>query len=517
MMKRKRLWTLLVGAGLLGGSSSAGGGRSPESPLPNIVIILADDLGYGDPGSYNSASRIPTPNIDALADQGMRFMDAHSPSSVCSPTRYGLLTGRYAWRTPLKKEVLWPYDPPLIEPDRLTLAKMLKQHGYATGCIGKWHLGWRWMRLDGTTHQGPYRSLGLEDKEMDLSKPITGGPKAAGFDTYFGMVPNFPPYCFIENERIAGPLPDRPRPDSMYGWPGRMQKGWILEEILPELTRRSLAFIENHVKGKPGQPFFLYFPLTAPHTPIVPSKPWLGRSQGGDYGDFVAQLDGTVGAVMKVLNRLEIADNTLLIFTSDNGSIAAAGNPKKRGTAWGKAGSVTEMFGHDPNRPWRGLKGEIHEGGHRVPFVVRWPGIIKPNSISHEMICLTDLMATIAALVGHTLPGNAGEDSVNLYPVIRGERLEKPIREAVVHHSYNGTFSIRQGDWKLIAGNLGTGGFVRASVIEPTPGGPQGQLYNIVDDPSERRNLWSEKPAIVSRLTSLMDLYRKQGRSTRID
>ena len=296
---------------------------------PNIIYILADDMGYGDMGCNNPNSKISTPNLDRLASQGVRFTDAHAPSSVCTPSRYALLTGRYCWRTDLRGGVLWPFDPPLIEPDRLTVASLLRQRGYKTACIGKWHLGWEWETHDGEpackgTEIGirePEKRLALE-ANIDYAKPMRGGPIDCGFDTYFGVdVPNFPPYAWFEQNRLTE-LPTEDKPDEMFGAPGKMVPGWRLEAMIPELLRRAVDYIES----SGPDPFFLYFPLTSPHTPIVPNEAFIDRSQAGLYGDFVCEVDWVVGEVMAVLDRKGIADDTLLIFTSDNGPecIAAA-------------------------------------------------------------------------------------------------------------------------------------------------------------------------------------------------
>jgi arylsulfatase A len=474
---------------------------------PNVVLILADDLGYGDPQIYNPSSKIPTPHIDRLASQGMRFTDAHSPSSVCTPTRYGILTGRFAWRSWMKKGVLGPYGSPLIEEDRLTLAKMLKQRGYRTACIGKWHLGWKWTTTAGTLV--PAESLRFSDAEIDLITPPFDGPRAAGFDYYFGTdVPNYPPYMFLENESYVGPPAVDPKPKDVYGNPGRMQEGWQLERILPELTRRAVHFIEGAV----DEPFFLYVPLTAPHTPIVPSRPWHGKSDAGDYGDLVAEVDGTVGAVMAALERSGTADNTLLIMTSDNGSPARAGDPHLRNADWARTGALLRLFGHNPAGDWRGMKADAWEGGHRVPFLVRWPGRIESGSTNDALICHSDIMATIAAVMGDDLPASAAEDSFNILPLLLGEAEAVEGRAALIHHSQHGMFAIRQGDWKLILG-LGSGGFSQPRVIEPTPSGPQGQLYNLAADPAEKNNLWSQHPDIVQRLAAQLDQYKASGRT----
>jgi len=494
----------LVALSLLAGAADA---EDPgASRKPNIVIVLADDLGHGDPQCYQAESKIPTPSIDRLASQGMRFTDAHTPASVCSPTRYALLTGRYAWRTRMKSGVLGPYSGPLIEPDRLTLAKMLKTHGYTTACIGKWHLGMQWATKSPDVELPPLWDRNFDQSRIDLAGRITAGPLTAGFDSYFGTaVPNFPPYCFIENDHVLGKIPDRPKPNNVYGNPGLMQEGWDLHRILPSLKDRAVAFLE--AQAKTGRPFFLYMPLTAPHTPIVPNEPFLGRSRAGDYGDLVAEVDGVVGAVIDALERSGAADNTLLIFTSDNGSPARAGDPHIRGKDWAASGAVTRMFGHNPNAPLRGMKADIFEGGHRVPLVVRWPGQVEAGSTNRQIVCLVDWAATIAGIVGHELPDDAAEDSYDLGPTLRDP--SRAVREDVVHHSGNGMFALRQGDWKLIAGR-GSGGWTRVKITKEDP---PGQLYHLADDPLEQDNLYNQRPEIVRQLTERLERCRQQGRS----
>ncbi len=472
---------------------------------PNIVFILADDMGYGDPGVYNQDSKVPTPYMDRLAQEGVRFTDAHTPSSVCTPTRYALLTGRYAWRTRLKAWVLSSWEGPLIEPDRLTVPSFLKQFGYDTAMFGKWHLGWDWPTTDGIR---PKRHSQAEN--VDFSRPIRNGPIDSGFDYYFGVdLPNLPPYCYIENNRTVG-IPTEHKPKHIwngdYDEAGPMMKGWNLTNILPDLTAKVVNYIDQQAENSPRHPFFLYFSLTAPHTPIVPAPQFVGRSQAGPYGDFVHQVDWTVGQVMKALERNGLAKDTLILVTSDNGSPARDG--KNMG---GEIGAVTQRYGHHPNDPLRGMKADIWDGGHRVPFIARWPGRIPPNTTSDETICLVDLMATCAAILGEKLPANAGEDSYNILPALLGERLDKPIREATVHHSGGGMFALRQGPWKLILGR-GPAGF-SGPEIQPGSGEPPGQLYNLAEDLAETRNLFQEQPEIVERLTRLLYKYKNEGRS----
>ena len=464
-------------------------GRPRGMAKPNIVLILADDMGYGDPGCYNSASKIPTPSMDRLATEGMRFIDAHSPSAVCSPTRYGLLTGRYSWRTRLQHGVLNGYSPSLIDSQRMTLASLLKQQGYTTACIGKWHLG-----------------LG-NAPETDYDQPLVPGPNALGFDEFFGIPASLdmPPYVYIEN---AGPVvaasgvieAGKSRRDGGGGFwrTGPIAPGFRHVEVLPTITSQAVEFIERQAKHASDQPFFLYFPLTAPHKPWMPTDEFMGQSRAGHYGDFTVQVDWTVSRIMGALDRLKLKDNTLLIVTSDNGARWTADDERK--------------YDHLANHFLRGQKADIWEGGHRVPFMARWPGKITPGTTSDQVICQTDVLATFAAIVGAALPRDAGEDSYNMLPALLGEDSGGPIREAVVHHSGDGMFAIRRGPWKLILGR-GSGGNSQADHVKPKPGDPAGQLYHLIEDPGEVTDLYAQRPEIVSELSALLDRYRETGRS----
>ncbi|HEY8506317.1 MAG TPA: arylsulfatase [Gemmataceae bacterium] len=455
---------------------------------PNIVFVLADDLGQGDLGCYNRESKIPTPNLDRLAAQGMRFTDAHSPSSVCTPTRYGVLTGRYCWRSRLKSGVLQGYDPLLIEPGRVTVASLLKRHGYATAGVGKWHLG-------------------LGDRNpTDYARPLRPGPLTVGFDSYFGIPASLdmPPYLYVENDRPAEAATEtieagrmRRKGGGGFWRAGAIAPGFRHIDVLPRITERAVRFIEKHAAESPRKPFFLYVALSAPHTPWMPTEEFRGMSGAGPYGDFVAQVDDCVGRVAAALEKTNLAGSTLFLFTSDNG---AHWTPQD-----------IERYGHLANGQRRGQKADIWEGGHRVPFIARWPGKVQPGAVSDRLVCLTDFLATAAAVAGAELPEGAGEDSYDMLPALLGT-AGGPVREAVVHHSADGMFAIRQGYWKLIEG-LGSGGFSAPRREKPTPGGPEGQLYNLADDPREQKNLYLEKPEIVSRLSKLLTKYREQGHS----
>ena len=477
---------------------------------PNIIYILADDLGYGDLGCYNASSKIPTPNLDRLARQGMRFTDAHASASVCTPSRYGILTGRYSFRTRLKSGVLKQWDIPLIDEGRLTVPALLRQSGYATACIGKWHLGWTWPTRDGAP---PASDDGLGN--IDFTRSIANGPTTRGFDYFFGMEsPNFPPYVFIENDRTLG-LPDSPARLQEGGMnrPGPMLPGWNQTEVMPELTRRAVRYVEAATTGPARQPFFLYFPLTAPHYPIVPAAEFKGRSQAGGYGDYVVQVDATVGAVMDALERTGQADNTLVIFSSDNGPEVL----EFRVAAYARI----QAHGHHSMGDLRGTKRDTWEGGHRVPFIARWPGRIPAATENAEPICEIDLMATCAALLRVPLPADAGEDSANILPLLLGEKPAGPARPAIVLHSGNGKFGIRRGDWVFIDAPTGSGNNPKGAEPEwfkqergYEEDSFSGKLYNLRDDPAERRNLYGERPEIIRELKTLLDEYRTSGRST---
>jgi arylsulfatase A-like enzyme len=481
---------------------------------PNIVYILADDLGYGDLACQNPESKIPTPNLDRLAKEGIRFTDAHSPSAAGMPTRYGLLTGRYPWRSQLKRGVQQCWNEPIIESDRLTVGKLLKQRGYDTACIGKWHLGMNWPTTDGKPPVCVGRTRTADGRtNVDFTKSIANGPTTRGFDYYFGVdATHIPPYCFIENERTVG-IPAEPK-KGMPGCPGPMLEGWRLDGILPALMNKTLEYIDvkrgrarNDVfRQTTGKPFFLYVPLTAPRTPIAPAEEFKGKSRAGAYGDFVYEVDHVVGRVLQALEPNGFDENTIVIVTSDNGS------PGCDGTDMSGAWNSVLKYGHNPSRPWRGVKTDIWEGGHRVPFLARWPGRIPMATISDETICHVDLLATVAAIVSEKLPDSTGEDSYNVLPALLGEKRDRPIREATVHCSDGDLFAIRQGKWKLITG-LGSGGWSQPSFTKPEPGGPEGQLYDLHADPGEMNNLWLEYPKVVTALTTLLEKYRLDGRS----
>ncbi len=508
--RRAFLSALGAGASALA-AREAFGAEAKEAPHPNIACILADDLGYGDVGCYNPKGKIPTPCVDRLAADGVCFTDAHTSSGVCSPSRYTQLAGRYHWRTRLQAGIVNVFGKPLIAPDRLTLAGLLKGQGYRTACIGKWHLGWDWPipQGKGAAFQGKAQDAATEEQRAlwreAFSQPIAGGPTARGFDAYFGTdVPNWPPYCFIENDRMVGIpsefLPAELLRGNLASLQGPALPGWKLSAVLPALADRACQFIKDSAAAK--QPFFLYLPLTSPHTPLAVNEPWRGKSGLNAYADLVMETDAMVGRVLDALAQSGAADNTLVVFTSDNGCAPYIGVPQ------------LEAKGHFPSGPFRGYKADAWEGGHRVPFIVRWPGKVKPGSRCGQTVVQADLMATFADLLGTKLPETAGEDSVSLLPLLKGE--DRPIHEAVVHHSAGGRFAIRAGKWKLLLCPGSGGWFVPkdTDAAAHKAGLPPVQLYDLEADPGERTNLQAQHPEVVQRLAGLLEKLVAAGRST---
>lgn len=459
---------------------------------PNIIFILADDMGYGDVSYFDNNSKLKTENLDRMAQEGVVFTDAHSSSSVSTPTRYGILTGRYNWRSTLKNNVLYGYDKALIPADRETMASMLRKNGYTTAGIGKWHLGWDWDNIDAG-----------KDK-VDFSKPVQNGPTTRGFDYFYGFCGSLDmaPYVYIENDMPTS-LPDRETVnEGKYSWwrKGPTGADFVHEEVLPNLVDRACNYIKE--KAKADQPYFLYLPLPAPHTPILPTEEFRDKSGIGEYGDFVLMVDAMVGKVLQAVKESGEDGNTIVVFTTDNGCSPAAGIKEM------------EAQGHRPNSIYRGHKADLFDGGHRIPCILRWPEGTKPHEV-RQTVCLTDFYATFAAINGYKLMDSEGEDSYNLLPAIVSETEIDPIREATVHHSIDGQFTIRQGDWKLLL-SASSGGW-----SAPTPTDtlaldslPPIQLYNMKDDPSETTNVEAEHPEIVSRLRALMAKYVREGRST---
>lgn len=476
-----------------------------EATRPNIVLILADDMGFGDVHALNSASTIPTPHIDRLAAEGMTFTDAHTPSAVCTPTRYGLLTGRYCWRTRLKQGVLGGYSPPLIDSDRPTMASMLGSQGYHCAVVGKWHLGMD-MPLTAESRQAESK---WEDPGVDYRGTIAHAPTTRGFDHGFCVSASLdmPPYVYIANDRFtAVPSLDQPRiPPPAFARGGPRAEGFRFDEVLDRLTQESVDYISR--RAKTGKPFFLYFPLTAPHKPTLPHERFRRETELGPYGDFIAQVDWTVGRILQTLDELELAENTLVVFTSDNGSYMYRLSEASRDHANDPRIQGYRADRHLANGPFRGTKADIWEGGHHVPFFARWPGHIARGSQCDEPICLTDLFATSAEIVGVELRTEEAEDSVSLLPMLRGEDRSRGV--PVVHHSAGGMFAIRDGRWKLVLGN-GSGG--REKPRGESFGRPY-MLFDLSIDIAEKIDQAQEHPDVVARLSRQFRDIQQSGRS----
>ena len=461
-------------------------------PLPNVILVMADDLGIGDLQVTNDDCKIKTPNLITMASQGLTFTDAHTPSSVCTPTRYGLLTGRYNWRSKLAKGVLGGYSEHLIPAERATIAHLMQKAGYKTQMIGKWHLGWDWVKLpadpvDPADDPATARRKKRNPK-IDFSKPVTNGPDINGFDGYYGHCGSLDmaPYVWVDTGKVTA-LPDRvegvTKAEDNYGWyrEGPIAPDFVIDEVLPHLFDKSLSFIkDNAPAAKEGKPFFLYLPLPAPHTPIVPVAPFKDASGMNPYADFVMQVDHHMGQLMAALKEAGIDDNTIVIFTSDNGCSPEANFP------------VLQEFGHDPSGGYRGYKSDIFEGGHRVPLVVRWPGKIKGGQKTDALACLTDVYATLQELTGQPQEDHAGEDSFSLMSVFEGAAQSE--RESLISHSIGGLFAIRVGDWKLClcAGSGGWSSPTERQAIKQQL--PSMQLYNLKSDRDEQNNLVAEYP-----------------------
>lgn len=476
---------------------------------PHIIYILADDMGYGDLSCLNPACAWETPHFDRLARGGMAFTDAHSSSAVCTPSRYSILTGRYSWRSALRQGVTWGTSRPLIEPKRTTVASYLKKEGYHTACFGKWHLGWDWGTKDhGIGPESLVAKHGevaaMEMADIDFAAPISGGPLDHGFDEFFGIAASLdmPPYVYVQNrtptaipnEHFAGEKGKR------MARPGPIAPDFSHDEVLPKLTEKICRHVENIAKD--DRPHFVYFPLPAPHTPILPGKPFRGKSKTNAYGDFVLMCDDVVGQVMNQLEKAGISENTLLVYTSDNGCSPMADFPE------------LAAFGHNPSHVFRGHKADIFEGGHRVPFLAQWPAVIGAGQVCHETTCLSDLLATTADIMGTPLASEEGEDSVSALPLFQNLNPASYKREATVHHSINGSFSIRRGNWKLeFCPDSGGWSFPKPG-IDDTSQLPPLQLYHLGDDLGERHNRAGEEPAMVRELTGLLLRYIRDGRST---
>ena len=493
------LLTMLSFAGDLGFAESH---ESSQLQQPNIVIILADDLGYGDIGAYNVESKIPTPNLDKLASDGVRFTDAHSPAAVCTPTRYSLLTGRYAWRSRLKSGVLWGYSPLLIEPDRQTVASLLRDAGYSTAAIGKWHLGFGDLEPDffGSAN-------GETTSREQENSALAPGPNEIGFEYFFGIPASLDmkPYVYIENGSPVQPVNGtivaasnlRREGGAGFWRRGQIANGFTHTEVLPTISRNAVSYIRQRSVANAENPFFLYFALTAPHTPWLPTEEYQGRSQAGPYGDFVVQVDDIVGRIVSVLADTGDSENTLIMFASDNGA------------HW--LPSDIQEYGHLANGSFRGQKADIFEGGHRVPFIVKWPARIEGGRTSKQPMTLADVMATISAIVDAPLGEGAAPDSFDIsQELFQSDEGISVAREPLIHHSMDGMFAIRKGEWKLIEG-LGSGGFTQPA-REGNDAVIAYQLYNLQNDPEEANNLAARYPGVVNDLARRLDEIRTDQR-----
>ncbi|MDA0812613.1 MAG: arylsulfatase, partial [Verrucomicrobia bacterium] len=481
---------------------------------PNILLILADDLGYGDVGCYNPESKVPTPNLDRLAREGLRFTDAHSPSTVCTPTRYSILTGRMAFRTGMRGVFDGVGGPCMIEETRLTLPAMLQGVGYTTALFGKWHVGMTFFDRNGE----PINKNGLiAVQRIDYTRPIPDAPIRRGFDRFFGTV-SCPTtdwlYAFVDGDRIPVPptriidkssLPIHPYSDDCR--PGMIAPDFNMEEVDLRFLEKSQAFLKSHAAKTPDKPFFLFHSAQAVHLPSFAADAFKGKTNAGPHGDFIFEFDHIVGELMKALDENGFAENTLVIVTSDNGP---------------ETTSVINMrndHGHDGARPWRGVKRDQWEGGHRVPLIARWPGQISGDSTTGQTVCLTDLMATCADIVGANLPNNAAEDSYNILPVLKGEQPEdSPLREFTLHQTISLALAIRKGPWKFLD-HRGSGGnnYERPQLspyaIDDGSGDLPGQLFQLEDDPGETRNVHAQYPEIVEELKQNLEEFKSSGRS----
>lgn len=484
-----------------------------EDGLPNIVIIYADDMGYGDLNVQNPNSKIPTPHLDQLASEGMRFTDAHSSSGICSPSRFALLTGTYHWRR--QHNIVNSFGKPFFDGTELTLPQLLQRAGYTTACIGKWHLGWDWKFKNEPSGKMEQRGNIVNyylPSDIDWTSPIGGGPLARGFDYYFGDgTINFPPYTWIENDRLlAVPTVDQDIVKRGFetkegNWefrPGPMVAGWDPYQVLPTLTQKAVEYVSRQDRERP---FFLYFALPSPHAPIIPNDEFIGTSKAGGYGDFMVQTDWVAGQVLEALKAKGLDRNTLVVFSSDNGPEIYAFER-------------AEKYGHFSMGDFRGLKRDVWEGGHHVPFLVKWPGKIKPGTVSNEVISQVDLMATFAAITNMPLPERAAPDSYNLMPVLKGEEYTSPLREATVHNTYENIWGLRQGKWLYI--NNSTGGHSKMpddfkKLRDYKDFDTDRLLFDMVQDPGQRNNLYEKYPDKVVEMDALLVNYREQGFSNR--
>lgn len=492
--------------------------QQAEPQHPNIVIILTDDLGFGDVSCYNPASKVQTANLDALAQQGMRFNDAHSPATVCTPTRFSLMTGALCFRTGKSPVFTGAGGPCLIQDERLTLPELLRDAGYATGMFGKWHIGMTFYDDKGE----PIHKGGLDGvKRIDYARRIDGGPLDHGFDQFFGTVccPTTDwLYAYIDGDRIPNPptqIIDKSRyPQNPYTndfRPGMVADDFDASEVDLVFLEKSQRFITDHVRSNPDKPFFLFHSMQAVHLPSIPAKEFRGKTQAGPHGDFIYQMDWVVGELMKTLEEQGVAENTMVVFCSDNGP---------------EVPTVLHMrkdHDHDGAKPWRGVKRDGWEGGHRTPFIVKWPGQVQPNTTSDQLLSLTDLYATCAAIVGKPVSNDNAEDSYNMLPVMLGEQGDDSLRPYLLQQTHWAQkLSIHTGQWKYMD-YKGSGGndydrdrsdwSMKPYQLADTDPDAPGQLYNLVEDPGETTNLYSQHPKVVAKLKAMLDASVESGRS----
>ncbi len=481
---------------------------------PNVLILYADDLGFGDLGCYNKKSRIPTPSLDRLASESVRFTDGHSSSGICTPSRFAMLTGRHHWRD--FHGIVNAFGGSVFKPERLTLPEMLKEKGYKTAAIGKWHLGWNWDAIRNkevraiTVQEGRRKKQQLGPEAFDWTKSIPNGPLDHGFDYYFGdTVINFPPYCWIENDKVVK-APDTLMQTGKWkkikegGWecrPGPMVTGWDPYENIPTTTKKGVEYIKKAAEAE--EPFFLYFAYPAPHAPIIPNDEFDGKSKAGPYGDFVYETDHSIGQLLQALKDSGQAENTIVIFSADNGPehYAYARDAK---------------FDHWSAHPFRGLKRDAYEGGHHVPFMIKYPGVTMAGTVNDALVSQIDIMATLASVVGYDLPDkNAAEDSHDLLPLLKGE--VKSIRTSHIHNTFDHTWAFREGNWVLVTGKSGHHSRVTKEWLKkhdyPKVESKQPRLFNLREDIGQRNDLAAKHPEKVKAMETSLARIRAQGYS----
>ncbi len=502
----------IIGLGIMLAQYSCFTKKDIDTSKPNIIIILADDLGHGDVEILNKNSLIPTPNLNKLANEGLIFTDAHTSSAVCTPSRYSLMTGRYCWRSRLTSGVLYHYAGTLIEEGRETVAEMLKREGYFTGMAGKWHLGIDWKLHDESARQLMATDPLYSDyKNIDFSSAFTKGINDYGFDYSFAWTGSaeMNPSTYLENNRVTAiPVYSSEEIRKKRGeWYGRddnnIAEGIYLEDLVPAFSRKACEFIEKAVKSHPEKPFFLYYPLTSPHNPVIPNSEFIGKSKAGAYGDFVVELDFHVGKILEKLDELGITKNTMVIFTSDNGPVDRTRGYQKR---WVR-GDV-HIHGHSSNAPFRGWKTQLFEGGHRVPFFVRWPEMIKAGDICNTTICLNDIFPTFAEMLKTRINNQTAEDGVSFFPALTGRNRPASFHEAIIHHSVDGQFAIRKKNYKLIINGPKTPSQLMDESVPATF-----SLFDLANDLKEINDLSENHPDIVKEMHALIKKYIKEGRS----